>query len=90
MDEFGTKLSDAVWEAMCTASKYLGSTWRPTSAQMAKLAYRKAVRCRIGREPLLLSQAEAAIQQAVSLLPDDVAIRTEAGLIARWGCQVRG
>ena len=42
------------------------------------------------REPLMISQAEAAIQQAASLLPDDVAIRTEAGLIARWGCQVRG
>jgi hypothetical protein len=84
MDEFGLKLSDAVWEAMTTTSKYPGSTWRPSSDQMAKLAYRKAVRCRIGGEPLMLGQAEGAIEEALRLRPNDVEIRKEMDRIAQW------
>ncbi|KAK0120549.1 hypothetical protein ONS96_010753 [Cadophora gregata f. sp. sojae] len=90
MDAFGTKLSDSVWEAFCTPSKYSGSIWRPTNAQTAKLAYRKAVRCRIGGEPLMFSQAQTAIQQALILFPNDVAIKKESELIAKWGRRIFG
>lgn len=89
MDKFGAKLSDAVFEAMCTPRKYPGTTWQPTNAQTAKLAYRKAVRCRIGGEPLMYSQAEEAIRQALSQMPNDAAIKKEAGLIAQWGIDIR-
>jgi hypothetical protein len=90
IDEFGLKLSDVVFEAMCTMSKYRESTWYPTPEHMAKLAYRKAVRCRLGGEPLMLTQAEAAIQQALISMPDDADIKKEKKRIARWRRQLQG
>jgi hypothetical protein len=88
MDESGLKLSDAVWEAMSTTRKYPGSTGRPSSDQMAKLAYRKAVRCRIGGEPLMLGQAESAIREALRLRPNDAEIRKECVRIVLWRTRI--
>jgi len=88
MDEFGLKPPDAIWEAMCTTKKYSESNWRLSSDQMAKLAYRKAVRCRIGGEPLMLIQAEGAIKEALRLKSTDVEIRKEKDRIALWRTRI--
>lgn len=91
LEEFGLKHSEAVLDAMCIMNKYCESTWRPTPEQMAKLAYRTAVRCRLGGEPepLMLTYAEAAIQQGLILMPDDDNIKKEEKRIARWRRQLQ-
>ncbi|KAF8856025.1 hypothetical protein BDZ45DRAFT_484646 [Acephala macrosclerotiorum] len=85
---FAANLSDSIFAAIRAASKYPGSTWRPTPQQVAKIAYKKAVGVRLGGEELLISQAEGAIETALNAMPGDVEIQREKQRIAQWRSRI--
>ncbi|KAJ5051743.1 uncharacterized protein L3040_001515 [Drepanopeziza brunnea f. sp. 'multigermtubi'] len=84
LDGFESRVSHAVEDAMALIRNYPDRTWQPSTEQLGTLAYSRAVACRLRGDPSMLSQAEASIREALTLLPNDGSVWFERGQIALW------